>query len=542
MRQPDELKKNAPLLWAPGKGPDVWKLFCACVDGDLKAVSRLLKKDPALVRTHYGYRTPIYFAVRENRLAVAKYLLARGADPLRLAVNDSLLEICRDRGYVEMEQLLAANFSQTKGASTLGEPVAAAIRARDLEQVKALLDAAPELVHAGDQHSNQPIHWATMTRQLRLIDELLARGADLNAARFDGARPIQLTNGDYSFRGWRDVASDWPVSPADVLVHLRKRGAYVDINTAASIGDIERVKQLLKRDPSLANKVSEYVTYYIGAGAPLKNAAARGHLEIVKLLLKHGADPNLPEEGIAPHGHALYSAVYNRHHEIAELLLKHGAFPSPPVESSADALSIAMSNGDDRMVELLCSYGSARSVNLLAHYGDVKTAAAVFAANPSFADDPGAFANAAGNGHEAFMRLMLRYCPDLPQRAQFPGWLVGAKTSKLNEWLFSLGMDASQPDWLGITPLHQFARKGDLEKAKLFLKHGADVNARDEDIASTPLAWAAKFGQIDMVKLLLQSGAKTNLNDDPPWATPLAWATRRGQDKIVRLLKRHGAR
>ncbi len=381
-----------------------------------------------------------------------------------------------------------------------------------------------------------------MTRQLDVIDELLERGADLNAARFDGARPIQLTNGDYGFRGWRDVAADWPTSPSEVLAHLRARGTYVDLNTAASIGDLKRVKQLLKRDPSLANKVSEYVTYYIGSGAPLKNAAARGHLDIVKLLLKHGADPNLPEEGIAPHGHALYSAVYNGHHDIAKLLLEHGAFPSPPVESSADALSIAMSNGDERMVELLCSYGSSRSLDLLAHYGDVKTAAAVCAANPAFANDPGALANAAGNGHEAFVRLMLRYCPDLPKRAMFPGWLTGAKTRELNELLFEHGMNPSGSDWLGITPLHQFARKGEVEKAEIFIAHGADLQARDEDLCSTPLGWAAKFGQLKMVKLLLKHGAKTNLKDDPQWATPLAWAARRGHRQIVSLLKKHGAR
>ena len=55
---------------------------------------------------------------------------------------------------------------------------------------------------------NRPIHWAVMTRQLDLIDELLARGANINAARQDGARPIQLTNGDYHYRGWRDVPQD----------------------------------------------------------------------------------------------------------------------------------------------------------------------------------------------------------------------------------------------------------------------------------------------------------------------------------------------
>ena len=541
MYQPDELKKDTPLLWATGKGTDVWKLFCACISGDLRAVKRLLKQDPALARTHHNYRTPIYFAVRENQLAVAKYLLEHRADPLSLAVNDSLLEICRDRGYAAMEQLLSSHYQQNEGASPLGKPIAAAIRAYDLAKVKALLDAQPELIHAGDEHSNQPIHWATMTRQLDVIDELLARGADINAARFNGARPIQLTNGDYGFRGWRDVPADWPVSPSEVLEHLRKRGAYVDINTAASIGDLKRVKQLLKQDPSLANKVSDYVTYYIGSGAPLKNAAARGHIEIVKLLLKYGADPNLPEEGIAPYGGALYSAVYNGHYDIAKLLLEHGAYPSPPVESSADALSIAMGNGDERMVDLLCSYGSSRNVHLLAHYGDVKTAAAMFAANSALADDADALAIAAGNGHTSFVHLLLRYQPDLAKRTTFPGWLVGGKTKALNELLFAHGMNPSYPDWLGITPLHQFARKGEVEKAKWFLAHGADVHARDEDICSTPLGWAAKYGQLKMVKLLLQRGAKTNLPDDPVWATPLAWATRRGHRQIVKLLKAHGA-
>jgi ankyrin repeat protein len=435
-----------------------------------------------------------------------------------------------------MEKLLEDNYAAAKGASPKGEAVAAAIRAHDLAKVKSLLDSAPELLHAGDGTSNQPIHWATMTRQLDVIDELLARGADINAKRQDGARPIQLHNGDYNFRGWRDVPQDWPVTPAQVLAHLRERGAYVDICTAASIGDQERVRELLDQDPQLANRVSEYTGYYIGSGAPLKNAAARGHIEIVKLLLERGADSNLPEENIAPHGQALYSAAANGHYEITKLLLEHGAYPNPEVESSADALSRAISNSDQAMIDLLCSYGAARAVHLMAYYGDVHTAAAVFAANPALADDPDALANAAGEGQETFVRLLLHYQPDLPKRVQFPGWSVGAKTRELNELLFQHGLNPSQPDWLRTTPLHQFARNGDIEKAVIFIDHGADLHARDEDICSTPLGWAAKYGQIRMVELLLRSGAKPSLPDDPAWATPLAWATRRGHDQIVRLL------
>lgn len=540
--QPEPLKKNELLKWSPGVGTDVWAMFCACAAGETDKVKDLVGRDASLVRSHYSYRKPLYFAVRENRLEVAAFLLALDPDPFGLAVHDSLREIARDRGYGEMERLLEARLAAVHGASPAGEMVAAAIRAYDVGRVRALLDATPDLLNAGDLRSCQPIHWATITRQPALIDELLGRGADINARRSDGGRPIHLTNGDYHYRGFRDVPRNWTVTPDEVYLHLIGRGANVDLGMACATGDLARVRELLDGDPSLVNRVSDYSSYYIGCGAPIKNAAARGHLDIVTLLLERGADPNLPEEGIAPQGHALYAAAAAGHHDIVRLLLAHGAYPNVEVESSADTLSRVISNHDDAMIELLCAHGAARAVHLLAYYNDLSTAAAVFAANPALADDPEALANAAGEGHEAFVRLMLRYQPDLPRRVEFPAWSVGARTRELNELLFQHGMRASAPNWLGITPLHEFARHGDTEKAALFLDHGADLHARDEDICSTPLGWAAKFGRKAMVELLLARGAKANLADDPPWATPLAWATRRGHTEIAELLREHGAR
>lgn len=536
MIRPDALKRDEPLLWSTGTGVEVWNMIGAAIIGDVVALRRMLEKNPALAHCHYHYRTPLYFAVRENQLEAVRLLLERGTDPLALAVNDSLLEITRDRGYAELEQFLKTSLAQTHNASPKGEPVAAAIRERDLAKVRELLDATPELLHQGDERSNQPIHWATMTRQPEVIDELLRRGANIEAKRIDGARPIHLFNGDYHYRGWRDVPEEATTTPAEVLAHLRTRGAYCDIWTACHVGDIERVRELLQQDSSLANRLADCVTYYLGSGSPLRNAAARGHLAIVKLLLAYGADPKQPEPGIAPRGHALYSAVYHRHLEVARVLLEHGAPASAPVESSADALSIALSHKDEPMVELLCSYGAARSVDLLGHDGDVRTAAAVFAANPKMADDVDGFNSAAGNGHEALVRLMLRYQPDLTTRTGAAG-----KTPELTELLFRHGMNASHPDWLRITPLHEFARQNDLPRARQFLAHGADVHARDEDIRSTPLGWAAKFGKIEMVQLLLEHGARPNHPDDPPWATPLAWATRRGHAAIADVLREQGA-
>src|SRR4029079_12010230 len=106
-------------------------------------------------------------------------------------------------------------------------------------------------------------------------------------------------------------------------------------------------------------KIGGHEGYYLGAGAPLANAAAAGRLDIVQLLLEHGADPNLPEEQFAPKGKALYSAVYHGHYEIAKLLLERGAFPNPPVESSGDALWVSREwRPDTRMEQLLLSYGA----------------------------------------------------------------------------------------------------------------------------------------------------------------------------------------
>jgi RNA polymerase sigma factor (sigma-70 family) len=549
MIQPEALKEKTPWPWSPGIGTEVWAMFCACITGDLDTVKQLVAKDSSLVRAHYEYRTPLSFAVRENQIAIAGFLLDHGAEPLALG---DLLEMARDREYADMTRLLERKLAALHGASSEGEPVAAAIRARNLAEVRRILDESPQLVRAGDGRSNQPIHWAVMTRQPAIVDELLARGADIEATRADRARPIQLTNGDYHYRGWRDVPDDVVTTPEEMYRHMVARGAHVDIGMAAFSGDLARVRALLDEDVTRANRVDDYNSYYVGCGAPLRNAAGGGHIEIVKLLLERGADPNLPEEGIAPHGHALYSAVYHGHYDIARLLLEHGAYPNPEVESSAEAVWIAIRRGDIRMLALLASYGAVwnipieldgtleyqqivatglrRTVSVLAFYGDTATAEPLFAANAAVADDPQALTHAATRGHEAFVRLLLRYQPDLATR------VTVTHPRELAKWLFQHGMDPNRPNWLRITPLHQFADRGQLDEAALFLDHGADVHAREEEHRSTPLAWAARAGHTRMVEFLLRRGARLSLPDDPPWATPKAWAQRRGHETIVQLL------
>jgi ankyrin repeat protein len=532
MRRPKELESPELMQWSPGTGIELWETLDAARRGDIEKLKTLVAHRPDLVEAHWHYRTPLYFAVRENQLEAARFLLENGAAKSGLEVGDSFLQIAIDRGYKEMEALLREILEQKYTASPKGIAAAEAIKARDFERIKLLLDEHPDLVHCGDEQSNQPIHWAVMTRNLPIVDLVLERGADINAKRKDGGRPIHLVNGDYNYRGWRDVPEDVETTPRQVLDHLIAKGAYVDLGVACAIGDLERVKAILAEDPSLANKVSDYVTYYIGSGAPLRNAAARGHIEIVQLLLDHGADPNLREEGIAPNGHALYAAAANGHYEVAKLLLENGAHPSPCVESSADALSRAISNKDEKMIELLSSYGSFRHMELLGYYGDTMVAAAMLGANPSLADHGQALCCAAENGNTAFVHLLLRYEPQLPART----WMSQAKTPEIWDMLFAGGLDVNARNWMESTPLHEIAGRGDLETATRFLDRGADLEAVEEVNSTTPLGWAAKSGHKEMVELLLSRGAKTHVPNAPAWAQPAAWAAARGHGEIVGLL------
>lgn len=440
-----------------------------------------------------------------------------------------------------------------------------------------MLDDNPALIEAADERGNKAIHWAVMTRRMPMIDLLLERGADINAMRPDGARPLDLSNGDYFYRGWRDAPKTVLTTHEVLIGYLIARGADYDISVAAKIGDSERVRYLLEQDASLANKVPSYSTYY--TGLPLRNASA-GHLETVKVLLEYGADPNTPEPGIAPQGGALHSACGKGQLEIARLLLEKGADPNADVESSGNCVSIA---GDRiEMIQLLASYGGVfpewqdlsevPAAALAAVYGDalplryyvdagdVETLAARIDEEPELA---GEILQLVLRGYFGVRAEIVRLCldrdPDAAKAIHSFGLIYllhrvdEEELLDIFRWLLECGMTPNDSNWLRVTPLHvlslgRFNHGSDgqdytphLKVMQLFIEFGADLNARDEEFSSTPLAWAARWGRKEAVELFLERGAVTNLPDDPSWATPLAWAQKKGHGEIEAILRRAGA-
>jgi len=91
---------------------------------------------------------------------------------------------------------------------------------------------------------------------------------------------------DHGFPSWRALKAE--------VERRQTRDARALFDAIAS-DDIARVEQLLGADRALARAAAAEGQY--GGWTALHDAAKRGRVEIVRLLLAHGADPNAREEG-----------------------------------------------------------------------------------------------------------------------------------------------------------------------------------------------------------------------------------------------------
>jgi ankyrin repeat protein len=129
----------------------------------------------------------------------------------------------------------------------------------------------------------------------------IAKGADVNANRSDGATPL-------------DVAHHPEI--ANLLrKHGGKSSVELSIHVAAMVGNIEAVKQHLDAGTDVNAKNDK------DGGTPLHEAAMQGHKQIVELLIAAGARVNAVDfEGET----SLDNAIFWRDSDTADLLRKHG--------------------------------------------------------------------------------------------------------------------------------------------------------------------------------------------------------------------------
>ena len=533
-------------------GNDAWALFCAAFDGDEEVVRELVAKDLRLVNAEFWYQYPIHNAVRGNHTNIVRILLDAGAEPgrSRFMFNSwhKLVPMAKERGYTEVVEVLESTLAQRYGYSPDFEPLAEAIRSRNRDAIEAILSDTPELAKASDVRGNNAIHWAVMTRQLWLIDRMTDFGANADAERADGKTPLILSlTGDYWYRWRRDLPTTSIREPMVVTGYLLANGAKYVLSAACALGDEEQVAAILRDDLGAANRLDS------ARVSPLTMAARRGALNIVKMLLERGADPNRPENA-AERGAALYEASRGNYLDIARTLLEAGADPSQSYDSSGCCLSIVEhrhgeANAHLEMQALLREYGAVDQDYMLST-DDVRRE---FENNAASAVEKLAARLWECDDFDLFRRTVEAH----PAHVQdFAGGLLnqpGPRTREAIRLLVEHGYDPNRTDWLGKSALHIAAESGNIEAAEALLDAGADIDAIEYEDGGTPLAGAARNGQTAMIRFLLERGADVNAAQGD-WAKPLRRATTPNADypkhkpalppcseEVAALLREHGA-
>jgi ankyrin repeat protein len=123
--------------------------------------------------------------------------------------------------------------------------------------------------------------------------------------------------------------------------------------------------------------------------------------------------------------------------------------------------------------------------------------------------------------------------------------------------LLKAGADPASANADGETALHLVARSSNVEAAKLLIKAGAKVDAREAFGEQTPLMWASARRQPQMMELLISRGADINANGavrdyqrvatsesraksmDRGGFTPLMYAAKENCRECVEVLLRH---
>lgn len=523
-RQPDYLMTDQHVPWCWGRGNEVWAMFDAAIRGDVSDMREIADPSPHLIRCQADYRTPIHFAVRENQLPAVRWLLDQGVGfPVDYHQwHDPALKIATDRGHAEMARLVADHNVNLWGICSAGDELAKAARGNDSDRFKEIVNNhGPQIA---DRHGNRAIHWAVLTRRTELVDWLLTQGADINSKRPDGARPLDLTNGDYQFRVSRDLHPDAPEDHWAVMDHLLTKGAFYDLTTACRRNDIARVREILANDPEAARRDAEYSTWY--SGYPLRSASKAGHLDIVKLLLEYGADPNHAEHGLAPFGGSLYDATQNGHFEVLQLLIESGGNPNQEVESSGSVLSAAR---DQKTREYLLQNGATHDAFGCCYDGLTDDFEKLCQRDPFTANHCELFAMAAERGHRALVKVFLRYQPDLWNRAP----LTLSESKEDRTWIMAQDIDPDNVTWLGIHQLHHGCSD---EVFADWLSLDVNLNLIDSEHQSTPLGWAARRGDLEFAKALLDGGADPNAAGEA-WAQPMAWASRQNDSAMAKLIE-----
>lgn len=376
-------------LLAAGAHPNVHNdygstpLMEAAVLGSAALIRRLLKAGADVESANADGQTALMVVARSGHVDAAELLLKAGA---RVNAHETW------RGQTAL--MWAAAQSQPDMVRLLLRH-GAEVNARSLlTHVERQVTAEPRMQQR-PPGGLTPLLYAARSGCLACAQELVRGGADINLPDPEGITPLIMAGLNFSF---------------DVAAFLVKQGAELD------------VWDTWGRSPLYA--VVDMSTVPTGGRADRPSADATSAPALVRLMLEHGANPNLqlkivpplrslrddrgPDAVLQPGTTPLARAAKGGDVEVVKLLLAHGANPSLPTVQGVTPMMMAAGTGyseRDSRGRYQTEEQAAEIIQLLLNAGaDI---------NQQASDGGTALHGAAGRGRNALVRLLAAHHADL---------------------------------------------------------------------------------------------------------------------------------
>lgn len=271
---------------------------------------------------HLDDASALTWAAEHNRLGTAEHFFQLGICKKQKWARKPLLAAAQN-GSLKVMRLLLIKGAKPDSRGPMQTPLYVAITNGHEKVAKMLLrfGANPNSknIHPGHLRDNRPLHMAASRGHTSIVQALLELGADINAVNSHGHTPL---------------------------------------DEALLEGRVETFEYLLDRGDILLGRDT--------LSSLLHTAIWRGKVEIVRMLLAKGADPNqVDANGRAPIHIAIFAIPSD---EIARALLERGANPNRQSFTGTTLLEDCLSSGCYGTATILLEHGA--NPNACNAYGD----------------------------------------------------------------------------------------------------------------------------------------------------------------------------
>jgi len=336
------IKVDSNTLELKGSGA----LILAVKEGNLETLELLLQHGANINTRDQDGRTPLALATMEGKTEVVRLLIRNGADVNTVNVRGNT-PLIHSRS-TEISQLLleagaTATIEHLSNHASVGNALHYAVRKKIFEVVELLLQHGAN-INARDQDGRTPLALAAILGKTEVVRLLIRNGADVNTVNVRGNTPLIHSRSTEISRLLLEAGA------TATIEHLSNHAELGNaLHVAVRRGTLEIIELLLQHGANINARDQDGRT-------PLALATILGKTEVVRLLIRNEADVNTVNvRGNTP-------LIHSRCTEISRLLLEAGATATIEHLSNhaelGNALHVAVRRGTLEIVELLLQHGA----------------------------------------------------------------------------------------------------------------------------------------------------------------------------------------